>query len=127
MSSTEMRSEPAAFAKLLSGRPAKSLASERLDYLSGESFEDGVPRDRFALVADTQTNLPPGDYTLQVISDDGVRVWIDDVLAIDAWVPHESRVDTAAIRGGRRRIKMEYFDVSGFAELRVDVFPREAR
>jgi nitrous oxidase accessory protein NosD len=124
---TDPIQQPGAFAKLLSGRPAKSLASEHLDYISGQSFEDGVPRDRFALLADTETHLPPGEYTLQVISDDGVRVWIDDELAIDAWVPHESRVDRVGIRGGRRRIKLEFFDVSGFAELRVDVFPREAR
>jgi parallel beta-helix repeat protein len=116
-----------AFAKLLAGKPAKTLATDRLNYISGRSFEEGLPRDRFALVAETETTLPRGDYTLQVISDDGVRVWVDDVLTIDTWAPHESRVDTAPVSGGRRRLKVLYYEADGFAELRVDVRPRAAR
>ena len=40
-------------------------------------------------------NLPPGNYTLQVISDDGARVWVDDKLVLDAW-------DAARVESGPR-------------------------
>ena len=41
---------------------------------------------------------------------------------IDAWTPHESRVDrVAAHRRHERRFKVEYYDVDGFAELRFDI------
>ena len=90
---------------MLAGAHLKTLKAERVDYLSGGSLEEGVPRDRFALVAEGTVALPRGDYTLQVISDDGARVWVDGTLTLDAWAPHESRVDQVHISGGRHRLK----------------------
>jgi hypothetical protein len=119
---TDPVKQPAAFAKLVAGTPLKTATANRLDYVSGRSLEDGVPRDRFALAAEGSTRLPPGDYTLQVISDDGVRVWMDGAMILDEWTPHESKVSRVAIAGGgERRFKVEYYDVTGFAELRFDI------
>jgi nitrous oxidase accessory protein NosD len=116
---------PVAFAKVLQGRPIGTLLeTDRIDYLSGGVLEDGVPADRFAFVAEGVADLPPGDYTLQVISDDGARVWVDDVLVLDAWPAHESRVDRVDVRGGRRRLKVHYYDAGGWAEIRVEILPR---
>jgi hypothetical protein len=116
---------PAAFAKVLQGRPIKTLLkTDRIDYLSGGVLEDGVPADRFAFVAEGVADLPPGDYTLQVISDDGARVWVDDELVLDAWTPHESRVDRVDLRGGRRRLTVHYYEAGGWAEIRVEILPR---
>jgi PA14 domain len=68
------------------------------------------------------TTRPHGDYTLQVISDDGVRVWMDGAMILDEWAPHESKVNRVSIRGGgERRSRVEYYDVTGFAELRFDI------
>ena len=78
------------------------MTANRLDYISGRAVEDGVPRDRFALVAEGTTTLPPGDYTLQVISDDGVRVWMDGAMILDEWAPHESKVEPRADPRRRR-------------------------
>jgi nitrous oxidase accessory protein NosD len=114
--------QPAAFAKLLAGAPLKTATANRLDYISGRAMEDGVPSDRFAFVAEGSATLPPGDYTLQVISDDGVRVWADGAMILDEWTPHESKVNRVPIAGGgARRFKVEYYDVTGFAELRFDI------
>jgi nitrous oxidase accessory protein NosD len=118
---TDPVKQPTQFAKVVSGTPVKTVTTKRLDYISGRAIEDGVPRDRFALVAEGTTTLPPGDYTLQVISDDGVRVWMDGAMILDEWAPHESKVNLVAIRGGERRFKVEYYDVTGFAELRFDI------
>jgi hypothetical protein len=101
---------------------AGMMSANRLAYISGRALEDGVPRDRFALVAHGQTTLPSGRYTLQVISDDGVRVWMDDAVMLDEWAPHESKVSRVEIGGGaERRFRVEYYDVTGFAELRFDI------
>jgi nitrous oxidase accessory protein NosD len=116
-----------AFSKLHSGAPLKTVTADRIDYLSGGEIEPGVPRDRFAFVAEGTANLPPGDYTLQVISDDGVRVWVDGRLALDAWAPHESRVDFVQLSGGRRRLKVEYYEATGWAEIRLDIQRRRMR
>jgi hypothetical protein len=119
---------PDAFARVLRGEPVGPLlTTDRIDYLSGGVIEDGVPPDRFAFVAEGTVALPRGDYTLQVISDDGARVWVDGTLVLDAWAPHESRVDEVIISGGRHRLKVEYYEVGGWSEMRFDIQPRRAR
>ena len=113
--------QPAAFAGLLAGAAKQEVTRDRLDYMSSRSIEEGVARDRFALVADGTADLPPGDYVLSLISDDAARVWVDGEEVIDAWTPHESKVDRAQIRGGRKKFKVEYYEIGGFAELRFDI------
>ena len=105
----------------LSASP-ETVSANRLDYISGRTMEDGVPRDRFALITEGTTTLPQDNYTPQVISDDAVREWIDGAMILDEWAPPESKVNRVSIRGGgERRFKAEYFDVTGFAELRFDI------
>jgi nitrous oxidase accessory protein NosD len=113
-----------AFAKLLGGAAAKTVTKDRIDYMSGGLIEPGVARDRFAFTGSGTVDLPRGDFTVQVISDDGARVWMDGRLLIDAWEPHESRVDTAVISGGRHAFRVEYYEVSGWSEMRFDIQPR---
>jgi nitrous oxidase accessory protein NosD len=118
---TDPVKQPDGFAKLLSGAPLREITRDRLDYMSGGRFEDGLPRDTFAFVAEGTANLPPGDYTATVISDDGVRVWVDGALALDEWTAHESKVSRIPLEGGRRLIKVQYYEAGGFAELRFDI------
>jgi hypothetical protein len=112
---------PGAFAALVGGAPLKTVTMNRLDYMSGREIEEGVPRDRVAAIAEGAASLPPGDYTLYVISDDGVRVWVDDALEVDSWAPHESKIDRVRLRGGNHRFKVHYYETGGFAELRFDI------
>jgi nitrous oxidase accessory protein NosD len=118
---TDPVKQPAAFAKLLSGSPIKQLTRDRLDYISGRALEEGLPRDRFALLAEGTVDLPPGEYVLTLISDDGAKVWMDGEVLLDTWTPHESKVEKAYLSGGKRRFKVEYYDIGGFAELRFDI------
>jgi nitrous oxidase accessory protein NosD len=115
--------QPDAFRKLLEGKPVVARRAQELHYLTGRSVEEGLPRDRVALRAEGDATLPPGHYTLEVISDDGVRVWMDGTLVLDAWAPHGSREDTVAITGGRRHFRVEYYELGGFAELRFRILP----
>ena len=73
------------------------------------------------LVEQTTVTLPASDYTLRTISDDGVRVWVDGTLAIDRWSLHESALDSAPLTGGRHELRVQYFQVDGWVELRVDI------
>jgi PA14 domain len=59
--------------------------------------------------------------SLSMIADDGARVWVDGELVLDAWEPHESKVDTVPLPGGMRRFKVEYHEIGGFAELRFTI------
>ena len=123
----EPAKSPQGAAKILAGKPVKTVKSDRIDFLSGGVLEEGVARDHFAFVAEGTVTLPRGDYTLQLISDDGARVWVDGKLVLDAWEPHESRVDEVAVSGGTRHLKVEYYELSGWAEIRLDIQPRRTR
>jgi parallel beta-helix repeat protein len=80
-----------------------------------------LPQERWSLRATGTVDIPPGAYTLRTISDDAVRVWVDGTLVIDAWSPHESRVDEAPIGGGRHAMRVEYYQTDGWVELRVEI------
>lgn len=111
--SPEVPSHPSAFAALIAGTPVASVKADRLDYLSSRAIANGVPNNHVALVAEGEVDLPGGQYELRSISDDGVRVWVDGAVAIDHWSPHESAVDRAPIRGGRRRLRVETTSAPG--------------
>jgi hypothetical protein len=69
--------------------------------------------------AETTVQVPAGGYDLQVLSDDGVRVWVDGALLIDRWSVHETQADRAVLAPGTRRIRIDYFNAAGWAELQV--------
>ncbi|MDQ3171295.1 MAG: right-handed parallel beta-helix repeat-containing protein [Acidobacteriota bacterium] len=114
---------PAAFRQVLDGAPLVEERVRRLDFINGRALREGLPADRVALVAEGRLTLPSGPdgaYELVAISDDGVRVWVDGNLVVDRWNVHESVVDRAPIAGGAHTLRVEYFEATGWAELRLD-------
>ena len=118
---SDPRTQPAAFAALIRGTPRLSLDQSRLDVMWYRPAVAGIPAAKWAAVATTTLALAAGTYTLRTISDDGIRVWLDDKLVIDDWAAHESRVATAPITPGRHSLRVEYYQVDGWTELRVAV------
>jgi hypothetical protein len=49
---------------------------------------------------------------------------VDDRLVIDRWPAHESEIDRAMLPGGRHRLRIEYYQVGGWVELRAEVRKR---
>src|SRR5712691_9995010 len=86
-----------------------------------------LPQSNWSLQATGTVTLPPGKYSIRTISDDAVRVWVDGVLAIDDWTPHESQVDCAPRPAGKHELRVEYRQVDGWVELRVDIVRGSAR
>ena len=84
------------------------------------------PRD-WTLEAAGSVTLPEGTYSIRTISDDAVRVWVDGTLVIDAWTPHESRVDYAPLEAGEHGVRVEYRQVDGWVELRVEIIRGSSR
>ncbi len=63
-----------------------------------------------------------GLHRLHTVSNDGIRVWIDDTVLIDNWTDHGTVEDTAPIRftkGRRYALKVEYFYRGGDATARL--------
>jgi hypothetical protein len=77
---------------------------------------------RLSASADLKTpTISMRGENLSMIADDDARVWVDGELVLDAWEPHESKVDTVPLQGGTRRFKVEYYEIGGFAELRFTI------
>lgn len=63
-----------------------------------------------------------GWFVFHAITDDGVRLWVDDRLLIDQWVPRPETESSAAIQleqGRRYSVRMEYFEAGGHAVARL--------
>lgn len=123
-STADPRDGPDVLARLLGQVPVAALQTPVLDWMWYRSRIAGVPAERFVVEAEGAVELPEGDYEVVAISDDGIRVWVDGVLMIDRWVAHESVVDRVALASGRHRLRVEYYQVDGWAELRVEVLKR---
>jgi parallel beta-helix repeat protein len=119
--STSPQTRPEAFAELLRGTPLLARSEPRLDYMWYRPTIWGLPQARFALEASATVSLAPGDWTLRTISDDAVRVWVDGVLVIDDWTPHESAVDSAPLSGGAHQLRVQHYQADGWTELRLDI------
>jgi nitrous oxidase accessory protein NosD len=120
------RTKETEFQKLLQSVALKTEQTNRLSYSWSGSFGKDMPRDKFATLAEGTFEVKPGNYQLNVTTDDGVRVWIDDQLVIkDAWKYQGPTTYTAELKlGGKHRIKVEHFEIDGFAMLKVDLQPK---
>jgi hypothetical protein len=119
--STDPRSKPDLFKTLLAGTPVLTRQESRLDYEWYGPPIKALPLERWALDATGSVDLGPGTYSIRTISDDAVRVWLDGKLVIDDWTPHESVVDHAVIQGGHHALEVQYYQVDGWTELRLDI------
>ncbi|MCR4376112.1 MAG: PA14 domain-containing protein, partial [Acidobacteria bacterium] len=110
---------PEAFAARLKEAPAKTEIVPRFDLISGRAMMPDLPADRLAMRSEGTVTLPDGNYELVTITDDGIRVWVDDKLVLERWDIHGSTVDRIPITAGRHRIRLEYFENTGWAELKI--------
>ncbi len=97
----------------LSGDPVLERDDPAIDFNWGTRSPAGAVRaDDFSVRWTRTANFQPGTYRFTVMSDDGVRVWVDDRLIIDRWYDHpaETYVADIALSAGDHRIKMEYYD-----------------
>lgn len=107
----------------LQGDPVLVRNDPTIDFSWGSKSPDPtLPADDFSvrwqrwLWIDT-----PGKWTFTVVTDDGVRLYIDDSLVIDAWNDQQATARTATINltQAYHLVKMEYFDHSGNAEAHL--------
>ena len=61
-----------------------------------------------------------------MVSDDGIRVFVDERLVIEDWTLHAPKRDETliALDAGQHTIRIEYFQIQGAAALVLDLSPR---
>ncbi len=90
----------------------------------GQFSGETVAPDRFGTIAETEMRFPPGRYLLRTASDDGVRVWVADELAIDDWSDHGRHEATHVLDVAEERtlpLRVEHYDRGGPSVLRFEI------
>ncbi len=108
--------------RTLTGTPVRTQSEANIDYNWGQgSPAAGVNVDNFSARWTRVFNLPAGLYRFQATVDDGVRVWVDGTVVIDAWNDSATRTLTGEIvlPAGDHTIKMEYYEAGGDAVARL--------
>jgi len=97
----------------LSGEPALTRCESRIDYGWGRGCPaGGVNDDNFSVRWTGRFQIPAGTYTFLAETDDGMRVWVDNDLILDAWrdqPPTEYRT-THTLQDGEHEVRVEYYE-----------------
>ena len=97
----------------LQGSPVFTRADPYIDFNWGTGGPGGgIPGTNFSVRWLRWLYMDrTGDWTLLTITDDGVRVWVDNQLAIDAWYDQPATQHTATryLTAGYHLVQMEYY------------------
>ena len=106
----------------LTGEPASVQLHEKLDFDWGYGAPaPGLPADNFSIRWTTSQQFRAGQYAFDVISDDGVRLYVDGTLVLDNWQPaYAARSVTRYLTAGEHEIVLEYFERTGVALAKLN-------
>jgi len=108
--------------KNLDGKPVKTLVDKEINFnWNWTGPFDDFPQDNFSVrwTGFIKTNLP-GRYSIDVASDDGVRLYLDDELVINDWTDHALMTNsfTANFEANKfYKIKLEFYENGGSAAV----------
>ncbi|NCQ17686.1 MAG: hypothetical protein GW805_05110 [Ignavibacteria bacterium] len=110
----------------LKGRPVYTRMDKELyfDWGGDSPFKnENWKTDIFSVRWTGKVKAPvSGHFIFDLISDDGVRFWLDDKLVIDHWTDHapESReYEIQLVAGKEYKIKIEYYENGGGAVCKL--------
>ena len=106
----------------LSGNPALVRNDKNIafDWRQG-SPSSAIPADTFSARWTRQVAFEAGTVRFHALVDDGVRMWVNDRLIIDAWSDHNAVELTAdyVLAKGTYALKVEYYERIGNARIQV--------
>jgi hypothetical protein len=82
---------------------------------------NGVPNDNFSVRWTGVQSFNSATYRFTATADDGIRVWVDGALIIDAWRDQAPTTyqATRTLSAGEHLIKVEYYEKGGGAVAQV--------
>ncbi len=106
----------------LAGPPAlvRNDTEIRFDW-GGGAPAPGLPTDNFSIRWTRTATFETGLYRFHAVVDDGVRIYVDTTLVLDAWQDGAQREVTAdcKIPTGSHTLRVEYYERSGGAVIQV--------
>ncbi len=113
----------------LQGAPAFTRDDPSIDFAWGAGSPGaGIPSDDFSVRWTRWLFIdPPGNWTFTPITDDGVRLLVDDVLVLDAWSDQPLTARSVALNLGPafHLVRMEYYEHVGNAEAHLNILPAD--
>lgn len=106
----------------LSGSPVLVRDDSKLDFNWGNGSPDKkVNKDDFSVRWSRSVNLPGGNYEFVTVSDDGVRLYVDDNRIIDQWrsLSNKQFKRSVYLTAGTHAIRLEYFEGRGTAAVKM--------
>jgi uncharacterized protein (DUF1800 family) len=110
----------------LSGTPTVVRVDRQVNFgwTDVEVVAGGVGASNFSVRWTGEVVAPiTGAVTFSTVSDDGVRLWVNNQALINNWTGHGATVDTAPaiqlVAGQRYPLRLEYFQGYGGKELRL--------
>jgi hypothetical protein len=107
--------------RYLVGPPVLQRPENSINYNWGDEEPSGldIDEDTFSVRWVGFFPFRPATYRFTAVSDDGVRVWVDGDLIIDAWNDHPVQTITAdkSLSAGNHQIVVEYYENEGGAVI----------
>jgi hypothetical protein len=106
----------------LSGTPALVRDDAQIDFnWGGGAPAPEIGADDFSVRWTRNADIPAGRYRFVLKVDDGARLWVNNVLLIDAWRDQALATYTGAIDlpGGIVPLKLEYYENGGQAAVQL--------
>ena len=105
----------------LSGLPLFQRDDPTISFNWGSgSPRPDLPADNFSVRWSRRLNFQPGQYRFRVEADDGVRLWVDGKLVLDAWrdgyATYEADVTLAS---GAHDLRLDYYEHLGGAMVQL--------
>lgn len=107
----------------LSGTPVLQRTEAEIDHDWGNgSPHPIVADDDFSAEWIRDVQLGAGNYRFTATTDDGMRIWVDDVQIIDSWYDSQAHTVNAEmyLSAGSHQIRVAYYDTGGEAVAQVD-------
>lgn len=101
---------------------AQTDAQVNFDWGTGAPTS-GIPANDFTVRWEGIVDIPANTWIqFYTVSDDGVRLWINDTLIIDNWTDHGSTRDESAqyaVAPGQYSVRLEYYENGGDALIEL--------
>lgn len=117
------------FAPNVRMRPIKTEQTQKLDYAWWGGIKGSEGQSvQFITVAEGSGNFKKGAYEFGVTWDDAVRVYFDNKLIIDEWMPSKYKFDESPhkkivlnVPEGIHQLRVEHIELGGFATLSLKI------
>jgi len=113
----------------LQGWPVLMRNDRAIDFEWGDGSPDpALPADNFSVRWTRTLGFDAGTYRFLTSTDDGVRVWVDGALVVDAWVDQKqlnTNTGEVYLAAGQHTITVEYYEHGGGASAHVWWQPRD--